>query len=170
MNNLNSEIEKLRGQGLTDNFIVDELVKKGYPVEQVNMALGQDDFNFSQQPSSFSLPQAPEGNFDSRIEEIAEGIIDEKWDQLIVEVKKIIDWKEKVEEQQQKLLNDLTKLQEDFKTLHHGVLGKLEDYDSRMREVGTELNAVGKVFKDVVPQFVENVKELSSITEKVRKK
>ena len=53
---------------------------------------------------------------------------------------------------------------EDFKQLHQGVLGKVEEYDKRMQEVGTELHAVGKVFKDVVPVFTENVKELRSIT------
>jgi hypothetical protein len=38
-----------------------------------------------------------------------------------------------------------------------------------MSDVGTELNAVGKVFKDVIPEFVENVKELKSITNKSHK-
>ena len=37
-----------------------------------------------------------------------------------------------------------------------------------MQEVGTELKAVGKVFKDVVPVFTENVKELRSITSKIK--
>ena len=62
------------------------------------------------------------------------------------------------------MMNDLEKLKEDFKTLHQGVLGKLEDYDHRMQDVGTELKAVGKVFKDVIPEFVDNVKELKDIT------
>lgn len=105
-----------------------------------------------------------------RIAEIAENIIDEKWDQLITEVKKIIEWKEKVEEKQRQLMNDVQKLKDDFKVLHQGVLGKLDDYDARMRDVGTELGAVGKVFKDVIPEFVENVKELSSLTGKMKKK
>ena len=38
------------------------------------------------------------------------------------------------------------------------------------RVVGTDLKAVGKVFKDVIPTFVENVKELSSIKEDLKKK
>ena len=39
-----------------------------------------------------------------------------------------------------------------------------------MRDVGTELKAVGKVFKDVIPTFVENVKELSSVKEDLKKR
>ena len=46
----------------------------------------------------------------------------------------------------------------------------IEDYDTRMRDVGTELKAVGKVFKDVIPTFVENVKELSSVKEDLKKR
>ena len=67
------------------------------------------------------------------------------------------------------MANDVEKLKEDFKVLHEGVLGKLEDYDTRMRDVGTELKAVGKVFKDVIPEFVENVKELKGIKDSWKK-
>ena len=105
-----------------------------------------------------------------RMAEVAENIIDEKWDQLIAEVKKIVDWKEKMEEKQRQMVNDVQKLKEDFKILHQGVLGKIDDYDARMRDVGTELNAVGKVFKDVIPEFVENVKELSFLTGRMKEK
>ena len=54
--------------------------------------------------------------------------------------------------------------------LQEAVLGKLENYDTRMRDVGTELKAVGKVFKDVIPTFVDNVKELSSVKEEMKKR
>ncbi len=126
--------------------------------------------NYSEQPMMAPAPGMDSGALYERMEEVAESLIDEKWDQLITEVKKIIDWKEKVEEKQRLLINDVQKLKDDFKILHQGVLGKLDDYDARMRDVGTELGAVGKVFKDVIPEFVENVKELSSMTGRMRKK
>ena len=111
---------------------------------------------------------APDKLF-NRFEEIAENLIDEKWDDLITEVKKIIAWKEKVEEENKALKKDIEKLKEDFATLHQGVLGKVEEYDKRMRDVGVELKSVGKVFKDVVPVFTENVKELRDITKSMKK-
>jgi hypothetical protein len=120
--------------------------------------------------SSSEENSSPEiGNIYERMEEIVESTIDEKWDELIAEVKKIIEWKEKFEEEHRKQVSDIEKLKEDFKVLHQGVLGKLDDYDTRMGNVDTELRAVGKVFKDVVPQFVENVKELSFITDDLKK-
>tara|TARA_Y100000310_G_scaffold92989_1_gene90565 strand:- start:238 stop:804 length:567 start_codon:yes stop_codon:yes gene_type:complete len=179
--NPQQEVQQLRAQGLTDSLIVQELSKKGYPPQEVRQALNQVD-NTPSAPAEPSMPQlspsypptpnnnnAPDSNVYERIEEITENIVDEKWDELIGEVRKIIEWKNQVEERQIKIQHDLDKIKEDFKVLHQGVLGKLEDYDDRMRDVGTELKAVGKVFKDVVPEFVDNVKELSGITQNFKK-
>jgi len=194
-----NSVMQMRSQGLTDNLILAELGKKGVPVEEVQGALGQADMGgdemsdmspmysgngMPQPPMGMPMPSMPspmsssrsgnassdESNIYERIEEIAEGMIDEKWDELIAEVKKIIQWKEKVEEKQASLASDIQKLKDDFKILHSGVLGKLEDYDTRMRDVGTELKAVGKVFKDVVPEFVENVKELRDLKNELKKR
>ena len=93
-------------------------------------------------------PGAGSGNVYDRIEEITENIIDEKWDVLVQEVKKIIEWKQSVEAKQKNLESNIEKLKEDFSRLHEGVLGRLSEYDNRMQDVGAELKAVGKVFKD----------------------
>lgn len=189
---LADEVMQLRQQGLTDDLIMDELTEKGYSQPQINQALEQfpdqadteEAYDAPEEPSAPS-PRMPAmdrlnsyssepaasgemGNIYERIEEIAESMIDEKWDDLIAEVKKIVEWKEKMEEKQGKMISELEMLKENFKELHQGVLGKLEDYDTQMREVGTELKAVGKVFKDVIPTFVDNVKELKDITKKVK--
>ena len=155
------EVQGLRQQGLTDPLIMEEMSKKGYKPEQINAAISQmsEPVEVSQTPPAATN----HGDVYERIEEITEGLIDEKWDELIAEVKKIVEWKEKIEDKQTQMLSDLSKLKEDFKTLHEGVLGRLQTYDNRIRDVGTELNAVGKVFKDVIPEFVENVKELKGI-------
>lgn len=187
-----NDVLQLRNQGLTDNLIAEELRKRGYGPQQVTMAISEADSsgdisnpfpsgpgnypsNYGAQPPAFgSQPgspssSAPDDAFFERMEETVENMIDEKWDELLGEVKKIVEWKEKVEENLSKLQGDVDKLKEDFKLLHQGVLGKLDDYDHRMTDVDTELKAVGKVFKDVVPEFVENVKELGSLTRGMKK-
>ena len=183
------QVLALRQQGLSDNLIVEELSRRGNNPQTIQSAISQADTppppggSFPEMPpqnASMSAPtgmpptQSPkssvsdEGNVYERIEEITEGMIDEKWDELIGEVKRIVEWKEKIETKQTQIINDLSKIKEDFKVLHQGVLGKLENYDSRMQDVGTELKAVGKVFKDVIPEFVENVKELRDIKEHIK--
>ena len=189
-NDIGQQVAALRSQGLTDNLIVDELKKQGINENDVISAISQMDAGGMSPPvmsppgmpmqNDDFIPPAPSGpppmppstpstNIYERVEEVVESIVDEKWDDLISEVKKIVDWKDKIEQRQARIESDLVKLKEDFKTLHGGVLGKLDQYDNKMREVGTELNAVGKVFKDVVPEFVENVKELSSLTNQMKK-
>jgi len=168
------EAQQLRSQGMNDDVIVEELMRKGYTPDQVSTALSQDEMPtappMAAAPSfQRAMPRGDDSIYE-RIEEIAEGMIDEKWDDLLAEVKKIVEWKERLEEKQSKLQHDVDALKENFGVLHQGVLGKLEEYDTRMRDVGTELGAVGKVFKDVIPEFVENVKELSAVTKGMRKK
>ena len=138
----------------------------GQPVGSPEVPAAPD---FGASPGMSQQGMQPQDNIYDRIEEITEGIVDQRWDELIIEVKKILEWKQKVEDAQRKIENDVVKLKEDFKVLHTGVLGKLESYDERMSEVGSELKAVGKVFKDVVPVFVENVKELKHHVEKHKK-
>ncbi len=165
VDDITANVGQMRSQGLPDTVIQNEMAKQGFPEPAVNQAISQMDMSQGVPPASPPPMPAPgQDPMSGRIEEIAESIIDEKWDELISEVKKIIDWKNSVEEKQTKLAYDLQKLKEDFASLHQGVLGKLEAYDNRMRDVSTELNAVGKVFKDTIPEFVENVKELGRLT------
>lgn len=173
------EVSQMRSQGVPDHVIMNDLTQRGYAPEQVHQAISQLDqeaseeiltprgSDFSSQSSASS--SVDQGNIYERIEEITEQMIDERWDELIREVKKIVEWKNKIEEQEIKIQRDLDKLKEDFKILHQGVLGKLEDYDNRMQDVGTELKAVGKVFKDVIPEFVDNVKEFSRLNKGLKK-
>lgn len=204
---IDSEVQNLRSQGLTDDQILTELESKGAKEPQIISSLsklGAGDSGNDLPPGGPNMPPIPQGmpgtpsmpppgiggpppmgagpspamhgaggsdsaqDLYDRIEEITEEMIDEKWDDLIKEVRKIVEWKNSVETRMQKMDSDLTKLKEDFKILHQGVLGKVEEYDKRMQEVGVELKAVGKVFKDVVPVFTENVKELRSITKGIK--
>ncbi len=187
---ITQEAMAMRQQGLPDAMIAEELGKKGIHPQLVQNSLSamNDDVptpggmppvggnmsSMNDMPPMGRMPPigsspAPQGNIYDRIEEITESAIDEKWDDLLVEVRKIVAWKDQLEEKQVRMEKDLEILKDSFKTLHSGVLGKLETYDDRMQDVGTELQAVGKVFKDVIPEFVENVKELSFITKGMKK-
>ena len=120
-------------------------------------------------PEAYPPEAAYPADIESRINEVAEAIISEKWEDLIAEVKKIIAWKETVDTDMQKLKDDFASLKEDFNQLRQGVLGKISEYDTHMREVGSELKAVEKVFKDVIPTFTENVAELSRVAKALKK-
>lgn len=105
-----------------------------------------------------------------RIEELAEAIIDEKWNEIVRSINKIIDWKERVEARVTKIEQQLEDMNKNFEALHKGVLGKITDYDKNLTNVGAEIKAMEKVFQKILPTLTENVAELSRITSSVKKK
>lgn len=106
---------------------------------------------------------------DERIHEIAESIIDEKWSALVENVNKILDWKDASEARINKMEQEIEDMKHSFDKLHEGVLGRINEYDRSMVDLGTEIKALEKVFQKILPSFMENVGELSRITERMKK-
>ncbi len=116
-----------------------------------------------EQPTSIS-------NDKEQMEEVVETIIAEKWEELVKDVKKIVDWKESTEKKMTQIDLQIKNITENFDKLHKGVLGKISEYDEGLTNVGTEIKALEKVFQKILPTFTENVNELSRITSSMNKK
>jgi len=104
-----------------------------------------------------------------RIEELAETIIDEKWADLVENINRIIEWKEKTESRISTIETNFKGLKENFDKLHMAILEKVGEYDHHIQDVGVEVKALEKVFQKVLPGFIENVSELSRVTEKLKR-
>jgi hypothetical protein len=125
------------------------------------------------QQMPMGAPEMPSSQFglspeSQRIEELAEAIIDEKWNEIVRSINKIIDWKERVESRITKLEQQLQDTRKEFDALHKGVLGKISEYDKSLTNVGTDIKAMEKVFQKVLPTLTENVNELSRIKDKLK--
>jgi len=105
----------------------------------------------------------------SRIEEIAEAIIDEKWDDLIKSIERIVEWKDRVEARIISIEQQMKSMKSDFDKLHTSILEKVGDYDQSIVAVGTDIKALEQVFKKILPGFVENVNELGRIADTMKK-
>ena len=103
-----------------------------------------------------------------KIAEIAEAIIEEKWTDLVSNVGRIADWKDKTESRLAAIEAQITGLRNDFDKLHSAILEKISDYEKGITDVGTEIKAHERVFQKILPGFVENVQELSRITANMR--
>lgn len=103
-------------------------------------------------------------------EELIEALINEKWNDLLTDVNKIIDWKEKAESRLVKVETGFEEIKKNFDLLHKAIVGKVGEYDKHILDVGAEIKAMEKVFQKVLPTFVENVNELSRITDEIKKK
>ena len=105
-----------------------------------------------------------------KIEEIAEAIIDEKWNEFIINVNKIIAWKERTEARMTALEKRFEDVKASVDELQKTMIGKIGEYDKHITDVGTEVKAMEKVFQKVLPSFTSNVNELSRITEDLKGK
>jgi hypothetical protein len=182
---------QMRQQNLSDNQIVQALQKEGYTSAQIFDALSQADIRKTIQPApeeaypemppeipqqqfapqqQMQMPQQPAGVSRDQVEEVAEAIIDEKWGDFEKGISKIISWKDSAEERLIKIEQNIEDIKKRIAELNTAILGKISDYDAGIRNVGTEIKAMQEVFKKVLPEFTENVAELSRITKQSKKK
>ncbi len=115
-----------------------------------------------------SMPSPGQGDSVDRIEEVAEAIIDEKWSELMKHIQKIVDWKQRVDSRIIEMENRFKSLEEEFNKLHDSVIGKVQEYDQNIRDVGTEIKGMEKVFQKIIPELTTNVSELSKLTDSLK--
>ena len=101
-------------------------------------------------------------------EELIEAIIDEKWNDLLGDINKVIAWKDATESRITRLEQSITDLRAEFDKLHGAVIAKVGDYDQHILDVGAEVKAMEKVFSKVLPVFTDNVAELSRVAEQMK--
>lgn len=101
-------------------------------------------------------------------EELIEAIIDEKWNELLKDVNKIIEWKNQTETRVTSIEQEIKDMKDQFSSLHQAILGKIGDYDKHIVDIGTEIQAMEKVFAKVLPVFTQNVSELTRITDDMK--
>jgi uncharacterized phage infection (PIP) family protein YhgE len=123
-------------------------------------------------PGNPTIPAQQQAQFASEqqvnVEEYVETIIDEKWTELEKDIQKIVDWKNRSEQRINELSSKVEDLKDRFEKTQAAMLGKLGEYDQTMKDVGADLKAMEKVFSKVLPQFTDNVKTLSDVTEKLK--
>jgi hypothetical protein len=178
------QVRGMKSQGYTNTQIIETLQRDGYSYADIIGALDQMDQQTGapfanampkmDMPAPMSIPQPQQqsaGSYDvGSSEELIEAIIDEKWNELVKDINKIIDWKNKTENKITAMEQKFNDLKENFDKLHEAVIGKIGEYDKNILEVGSEIKAMEKVFSKVLPVFTENVNELSRITSKVKGK
>ncbi|MBI2105361.1 hypothetical protein HYT56_00820 [Candidatus Woesearchaeota archaeon] len=127
----------------------------------------RNDFISSQKFSSPSRIPAREKIED--FEEIAESIISEKMDELSVSINDISLWKEKTSTEIEAIKQEILRIRNQFENLQVSMLGKVEDYKRSITDVNIEVKTLSKVLEKILQPLTENVKELSRITERLKR-
>ena len=164
----NQIVQALQSQGYSTNDIFDAInrasLSMSQPAEQPETGMpeyGQsyEQPQYQQQYQSFQQPKEahPAATVDEeRMQEVAEAIIDEKWNELAKDIRKVIEWKEKSEDRIAKLEQQLLDLRLSMDSLTKSIMSKITSYDQNIVDVGTEV----KVFQKVLPTLTESVNKL----------
>jgi len=121
-------------------------------------------------PSTPSFAPEPIGraNYEA-IEEIAESVISEKWEEMISNIGDLKLWKEKVETDLSGVKQEILRIESRFENLQKAVLGKVGEYGEGVTNLTTEMKAMEKVFEKILEPLTRNVKELDEIAKKMKK-
>ena len=193
-----ARIQEMKSQGLSNNQIIQALQRQGFSSTQIFDALSQTSVQPGAMPPSgpspgmsygmptqalnspaagarrmepppMMMPQRSSFDSGSDTEEMIEAIIDEKWNDMVADINKVISWKEATEARITKIEQQMNDLKDQFDKLHQAIVGKVGEYDQHVLEIGADVKAMEKVFSKVLPVFTDNVAELSRIADTMKR-
>ena len=122
----------------------------------------------SYQTPSYAMPQAAI-NYDE-VQALVEQIVEEKWKELMRSVGDIHLFKARVGDDMEAVKQELLRTQKRLEDLQVAVLGKVREYNDSVLGVTSEMKALENVFSKIMEPLISNVKELSRITDDLKKK
>ena len=163
-----SEMTSGQGQpGMDMNPQTQQLGQQLPPLASMQMSSMQQP-QLQSMPSMQPMQQISMSGLQSSPEELIEAIIEEKWNDLVKDINKVIEWKLKADTKLSTMEQQMKDMQTQFDKLQQAIVGKVGDYDKHILEVSTQLQAMEKVFGKVLPTFIDNVSELNAITQRVK--
>jgi len=129
---------------------------------------------YEQQP--YAAPEgygeyAEGGGVDTEtIEEIAEEIVNEKWEGIKEKISDLIEWKEYTEKRMKGMDEHVKRIESSLDSLQVALIGKVQEYGQNIKNLGKEMQDLEGAFSKVLSPLVTNVKELDRITDKLKTK
>lgn len=111
----------------------------------------------------------PQSSSSEEIQEIAESIIEERWQEFMARAGDFELWKDRNDREMVSIKQELIRTQDRFNNLQKAVLGKVSEYNENILNISTEMKAMEKVFEKILDPLVTNIKELERITNKLKK-
>ena len=105
----------------------------------------------------------------TRLHEIVESVVSEKFADLTSNLGDLAAWKEKINHDVVSIKQEILRTVERFENLQNAILGRVKEYDKGITNVHTEMKALEKVLERILEPLVMNIKELSKITEDMKK-
>ncbi len=170
-----SQVAQMQQNGMTNNQIMQTLMRQGYQPQLIYDAMAQAEARKTIEPMEPHAAAPEEQHFGPSephppSEAIVEQLIEEKWRELQKDVAKITEFKETISSRIDKLEQGVSDIRADLEGLHKAIVARIGEYDKSLLDVGTEIKAMEKVFQKVLPDLTGSVQELSKITKDMKKK
>jgi len=105
---------------------------------------------------------------EEELELLAEKIISEKWKTLTKSTGNLNTWKKEIDFDIVTIKRDIENISNQIKTLQEAIVGKVQEYNQNLTNIETQMKSMEMVFEKIIPPLTSNVKQLSTITEKLK--
>jgi hypothetical protein len=121
------------------------------------------------QMQQYQMPAQPSMSYE-QMQAIVEQIVEEKWKDMARNVGDINIFKARVGDDMESVKQELLRTQKRLEDLQVAVLGKVKDYNESVINISNDMKALEQVFSKILTPLTQNVKDLSKITEELKKK
>ncbi|MBI2671484.1 hypothetical protein HYX16_00980 [Candidatus Woesearchaeota archaeon] len=161
-------IEEAPEPGLKPSLLNDKGRKEqfGNPDENIDISYRNEP---EESPGNFPGANFQRGNL-SDTEALIESVIEEKWKSAIEKFGNLDVWKERVRTDVGSVKQEMIRLEQRFNNIEKAIMGKISQYDRNVVSIGNEIKVLEKVFQKIINPLTSNIKELSRITEDLKKR
>jgi hypothetical protein len=124
------------------------------------------------QPFTFerveSRAESPIGEI--TIEEIIEGVVDERWREF---EERLVDFERRdmqLEAQIEDLRKRFKEIETTLKVKEEGLVSKLEEFGGSVENIEGRIGSIERVFKDFLPELTQNIRNMSELVDKIKEK
>lgn len=183
-------VVRSRESGDSDKEIIDDLKDKGFGSQKILDIMKKADLKVASSAPASGIEPAFEADedldnlgaeeepaehtktrpVDSDIEEIAEKIAEEKWSSVKKELEELTKWKDDSSAALEEMKQKFDELNTNIELFKKQLLERLTGYSDDIKDVSADIKAMDMVFKQILPELTSDVKELSGIIGKLKKK
>lgn len=116
-------------------------------------------------PYAYAKPSSTEA-----MEELAEEIINEKWQEFKTKVGDISELKTKVESRIRQIDDRLRKLESAYIKLQTAVVAQIKQSNEQVKSMSSEVDVLQNTFSQILQPLISSVKELRDLTEEIKGK
>ena len=113
---------------------------------------------------------APPSADHEAIEEIAEEIVNEKWLEIKGKISDVVEWKAYADKRITSMDDRVKRIEMSLDRLQAALLAKVQEYGRDVKDLGAEMHSLEGAFGKILNPLVENVKELSRLTDDLKEK